>query len=66
MSDRWSSWARRALLRMCDLGEPTDAVEAADWQGARQALLAVEETGDEPYVTLKAFVVCKLGLGDGD
>lgn len=53
-------------MRMCDLGEPTDAVEAADWQGARQALLAVEETGDEPYVTLKAFVVCKLGLGDGD
>ena len=47
----WKAWAEAALRMMRERG--------VDSESARDALLVVALTGDEPYHTLKGFV-CRM------
>ena len=52
----WKEWANVAIKKI----DSFDEEERSDYAGARKALVHVQETGEEPYMSLKAFVAMQL------
>lgn len=52
----WTQWAEEAIAKI----DSFDEDERVDYVGARKALIAIRDTGHEPYMGLKAFVAIQL------